>query len=163
MKTKITSAKKNVSAKASAKASAPANEYATDKALLRARISGIALKASTARNGGVYEIKPAGNGTSTVLSSLFASAFPKKEEVPARSFGEALSALFSGTNPEIDKKVSGAVSAFEKASGKTYKNLKTLRSRISGEIRSGNILSFRLINEASRSGLTVKEARALNS
>jgi hypothetical protein len=125
-------------------------DYKGEIALKRARVSGIALKASTARSGGIYEVKSNNNGTSTVLNGIFKAYFPKKKEVNASLFGEVLTSLFTGKEKEKDAIVEKGISGYEKTTGRKYKNFPTLRSRLISEIKRGNILSFKLISEPVR-------------
>lgn len=134
----------------SAKKAEAAADYRRDLALKRARLSGSALKASTAANEGTYTIENRNNGGSVVLRALFASAFPKKEVVPAEDFRAALSSLFSGENKGVDSAVEKALSAYASETGKEYKNFSTLRSRLNSDIRRGLILSFRLDSKPAR-------------
>ena len=118
-------------------------EYNGALALKRAKLSGIALKASTVSAGGRYSFSPVSeNGTSFVVSAL--AAIIGRPVFSGTEFSETIKkAETAGKERDF---LFSRIKIYENLSRKIYGNLKTVISRLQGEIRRGNILSFAVKN-----------------
>lgn len=115
-----------------------APKYSESEALIFAGKSGTSLKVSVVKSAGIYYARPdILKGTPIVVSAVLATLAPNptakvsaEEFLSAfRSLSEDLGGKGSFLNAEIARLVS--------KSKKPYNNLKTLRSRISGDISRG--------------------------
>lgn len=124
----------------------------------KAKLSGTAIKTGVAKENGIYKVLNALNGTGVITRIALSIALKadKKsisEKVPARSIVSALSLISDsikigkegseknaiiGAENELGKVVLSEL----KTTGKLYKNFRTLRNRLIGDINSGLILGF---------------------
>ena len=119
-------------------------KYEADKYLPIAERSGASLKVSTVKAAGAYPIHILRkNGTSTVMTALFALAIggKKTESVPAAKMAEALEKVKTPGTHE-GKVLSHFIKHYEKEKGVSFGNLDNLLGLISGDIRRGGAVRY---------------------
>lgn len=122
-------------------------KYSKELNIKRAKISGNALKAPTARGDfgiGIYPVGASLNGTGTVTRILLSSALKRaKKKISDKVTGKEISEAYNRIEENGFKNPLGVLYEKEvKRLPKSYGNYKTLKNRLLSEINSGAILGF---------------------
>lgn len=121
-----------------------AGDYSVSSFLGYASHNGNATKKSTVQGGGNYPVNfHLQNGASAVTAGCFvvAAGLKKSNSVPAEKMNDALSKCTDPSTVE-GKVVDKLIKIYQKETGKSFGNTKTLVNRLKGSISKGAILSF---------------------
>ena len=120
------------------------NEYNTNLYTKKAKLSGVAIKTSTAKDAGIYPVLSTLTGTGIITRILLASALKvsKKPVTGKVGSGEFMKA-YDRIEENGFKNPLGVLYEKEiKRLPKSYGNYKTLKNRIKSGISDGAILGF---------------------